>query len=677
MKSKTSTKQGKQASSKNTNQQAANPASQKTLRIILGSIVAAFGLLLYVNTFGHDYCLDDLAVIKSNKYTQQGLAGIPILLHTFYWQGFWTANAGLYRPLSMILFAIEWQFFPAAPHVYHVVNVLLYALLGYLLFSFLTKLFPKVNLIFPFIVSLLFIGHPLHTEVVANIKSADELLSFIFFLLTVINLWNYFSTNKKSKLYQAVGYFFIALFAKESVVTYLLVIPLMIYYFTNVPFARNRTIFFYLLGATVVFLMIHEAVLSSTGYSKITYTYLDNSLVAAKSFADRLATAMLMMGTYFKMLIIPYPMSYDYSFNQIPITNFSDIKVLASFILYIGMTVYAIMNFKKKTLISFCIFFYLITMALVSNVVVLIGSTMADRFLFVPSLSFCLLVGHFIMRFTSKQYLKSQYGSMAEFMTPNLEVIIPTICILGLYFFTTIDRNKDWKDDFTLMTHDVVNAPNSGRTHYNKGTEIMNVLAIPETDPAKKKVLFDTAVKELEISLQIDPVSSQPYQNMAVAYYYQGNYQKSIEYSRKMLKIKPDDAGMHLYLGKACYRINDFPDAIENLSYAASHDNNTDEVNTFLGGAYLMNNDYAHAIECYKKAIELNPKASVNYMNLGSAYGNGKDYKNAIETFNKALALSPNDPQILYYLSITYQSMGDKENAALYLSKSKAARGGK
>ena len=177
MKNKSNKNIGKQTIAKTAS---SNENTKKNLKIILGCIVAALGLLLYVNTFHHNYCLDDVAVIKANKFTQQGLAGIPTLLHTFYWQGYWTANAGLYRPLSMILFAVEWQFFPASPHIYHMVNVLLYALMGYLLFTFLTKLFPKVNLIFPFIISLLFMAHPIHIEVVANIKSADEILAFIF-----------------------------------------------------------------------------------------------------------------------------------------------------------------------------------------------------------------------------------------------------------------------------------------------------------------------------------------------------------------------------------------------------------------------------------------------------------------------------------------------------------------
>ncbi len=662
---------------KTTTTTASNPQFQKNLKLILGIVTGVFGILLYVNTFHHNYALDDVAVIKSNKFVQQGLAGIPTLLHTFYWQGYWNANAGLYRPLSMILFATEWQFFPYSPHIYHMVNVLLYGLMGFLLFTALSKVFNKVNLVFPFIVSLLFVAFPLHTEVVSNIKSADELLSFIFFLLTVNMLWTYFSTNNKSKLYLSVMFFFIALFAKESVVSYLLILPLMIYYFTNNDITKAIKAVIPFAIVTAVFLIIHTAVLASVGIPKITYTYLDNTLVAANNFMDKEATAMVMMGKYLTMLFIPYPMSYDYSFNEFPITNFADVKALASVVIYLALFAYAIINFKKKQLLSFCILFYLVTMSLVSNLFVLIGATFADRFLFVPSLGFCIAVGYLFTKLTKTYNLKKSFNSIGDFVSVNAKVMLPVAALLALYSFTTINRNKDWKDDFTLMTHDVNVSQNSSRTHYNNATEIMNVYAIPEENPDKKRILFDTVVKELERSLKLDSNSNQTYQNMSVAYYFHGDYAKSIEASKKVLSYDPNNDGMHLYLGKANFRNKDYASAIEHLNFAEQHGNKTSEVYSFLGGSYTMRLDYPKAIESYKKALMLTPNDAVTYSNLGGVYGNAGDFKSAIETFNKALELKPNDAQTLYYMAITYNGMGDKENAKKYMELSKAAQGHK
>ena len=86
-------------------------------------ILAAIAFLTYVNTLGHGFVLDDIAVIGENKLVHEGLAGIPRILTTFYWQGYWDVNAGLYRPLSLVMFAIEWQISPGNPFIHHLVQV--------------------------------------------------------------------------------------------------------------------------------------------------------------------------------------------------------------------------------------------------------------------------------------------------------------------------------------------------------------------------------------------------------------------------------------------------------------------------------------------------------------------------------------------------------------------------
>src|SRR5690606_27497992 len=111
---------------------------------LLGAIVAIIAFMVFANTLGHQYALDDVAVIYQNKFVQKGFAGIPDIMTTFYWQGYWEQNAGLYRPLSLIMFAMEWEFFPNQPFIGHFMNILLFALTCYLLFKVLLRLFPQL-----------------------------------------------------------------------------------------------------------------------------------------------------------------------------------------------------------------------------------------------------------------------------------------------------------------------------------------------------------------------------------------------------------------------------------------------------------------------------------------------------------------------------------------------------
>src|SRR3972149_9432274 len=150
-------------------------------------ISAVIGFCLYVNTVKHDYVLDDVGAITGNEFVMEGISGIPKILSVGMWH-FDNVNLGYYRPLSMITFAIENQFFPKNPHVSHLGNVILYAMTGLFLCMLLMNLFRNFHPIFSFITTLLFIAHPIHTEVVANIKSRDEILAFLNLIIGVFLL---------------------------------------------------------------------------------------------------------------------------------------------------------------------------------------------------------------------------------------------------------------------------------------------------------------------------------------------------------------------------------------------------------------------------------------------------------------------------------------------------------
>ena len=176
-------------------QKAANPGKNKgksssvnqvqgkknlPLWFALGCAVLAF--LLYANTLGFSYVLDDFSLIKENLLTQKGIAGLTEIFKSSYRSGYYLPDNDLYRPLSKAMFAIEWELAPNSPELSHWVNVLIYASIGFLLYRLLFSI-TNNNTWLSLVIALLFITHPLHTEVVSNIKSRDELLRFLFFLL--------------------------------------------------------------------------------------------------------------------------------------------------------------------------------------------------------------------------------------------------------------------------------------------------------------------------------------------------------------------------------------------------------------------------------------------------------------------------------------------------------------
>jgi ABC-type siderophore export system fused ATPase/permease subunit len=147
------------------NQKAESKKVAYPVKFVWGVVIAIIAFLLYSNTIGHDYALDDSGAITGNRYVQEGFSGIFKLLKVDFWH-FANVHLGYYRPLALITFAIEQHFFHGNPHISHFINCLIFAFSGFTLFIVLSKIFNSANSIFPFIVTLLFIAHPIQTQLV-------------------------------------------------------------------------------------------------------------------------------------------------------------------------------------------------------------------------------------------------------------------------------------------------------------------------------------------------------------------------------------------------------------------------------------------------------------------------------------------------------------------------------
>ena len=244
-----------------------NSKSFLDLKTSLGLIIAAFAFLLYAQTISYKYVNDDVGIIKTNTYVKSGISGIPKILKTDYWDGCkWDFHDALYRPASLVMFAIEWQFFPDNPQIGHFINVLLYAITCWLLFQLLFKIFDNKNLTIPFVCTLLFVAHPIHTEVVCNIKSRDEILCLLFGILSIFFLISYYSNKRLGYLILGSLFYFLSLLSKESGISFLLLIPLILYISKDINLKSMITVFSSLAGFTMIYLLIRYQVLLNVDY---------------------------------------------------------------------------------------------------------------------------------------------------------------------------------------------------------------------------------------------------------------------------------------------------------------------------------------------------------------------------------------------------------------------------
>jgi hypothetical protein len=279
-----------------------NDKDYKRLILNLGFLMFSVAFVIYFNTLNHGYVLDDFSTIKDNRVTTQGPKAIGDIFTHFYRYGYYTADDGLYRPLPVAIFAIEWWIAPNNPSLAHFVNVLLYALTGLILFRTLVKLMKNFNIILPLIATVLFITHPIHSEVVANIKSLDEILGFLFSFLTISFLCDYFENKSSGKLIAGIIFFFLALISKESAISMLVGAPLCFWFFRNEKKREiiTSTIGLFLVG--ILFLVIRAYVLGKSADTEAADALLNPLLSATDSFHS-FSNAMRIMGYYLRLFL--------------------------------------------------------------------------------------------------------------------------------------------------------------------------------------------------------------------------------------------------------------------------------------------------------------------------------------------------------------------------------------
>jgi tetratricopeptide (TPR) repeat protein len=607
------------------------------LKLILGLIAASLGFLLYIGTLNYEYTLDDFSTIKENKVVQKGFSGIGTLLTTSYRYGYWASNDELYRPLSLIMFAIEWQLFPDSPPVGHIISILLYALTAVVLFNLLLRLF-KNNLVIPFIATILFMAHPAHTEVVANIKSRDEILSFLLGILSIQWLLDYLETKKVTKIIWSTVMFFLALMAKESALTLLAIIPLLLYVFKDLPWKKGISSVIPLAGSAFVYIMIRASVLHGIVNTK-KVALLDNVLAGAPDFFTRSITAIYVLGRYLLLLVFPDHFSMDYSYSEITLLKISDYRFIISLLVYLGLAIYAIRKIKKKNTIAFSILYYLVSISIVSNIVIVIGTVMADRLLYAPSLALCLVVGIILARIFKTQQTETP-STLNVFLRQNIKPLAFTAVLLVLYSFKTISREKVWQNDMELYKSGVVDSPNSSRCQYLLGIEIRNKILKLEKDSVKRVLLHKQIENQYKKAIELCPFNFDAYRDLGRNYDEQGDTLSAINNYDLALKYNP----------------------YESLTL-----NNKAVI-------FFHMNKFSEAMEMFKLAVRSNPRYADGLKNLGSCYGVYKDYDNAILYFKKSLEYETDDlkkPETYRMMGMTYQYMGNQPLADMYLEKSR------
>jgi hypothetical protein len=501
-------------------------------------IIFLVTLGLYFRTVGFDYTLDDKIVICDNVFTSQGVAGISKIFTNESFTGYFQKQQDLvagsrYRPLSIVTFAMEYQFFQRPkedgygnpvndangkqlmsgnPAISHIINVLLYAFCGLLLFRVLSLLFPAKQgdrwyLSIPFAATVLFIVHPLHTEVVANIKGRDEIMALLFSLAALYYALRYVRRKKIYYLLMGTVCFFLATLSKENALTFVAIIPLTLYFFTNSKKSSIIGISLPFLFVAFIYMFIRVNVIGFIVKDAVITDLMNNPFFGMDS-GHKLATIIYTLGLYIKLLFIPHPLTHDYYPFAIPVMSFSNWQTLASIALWILLGFMAFRGLKKKDPLSYSVLFFILTLSMASNLLLPVGTFMNERFVFMSSVGFCMGMAYLLLEKLPALFTKQQHAI-------GLAGMIILVSAVIYFSVTTFIRIPAWKNNYTLDEADIVTSANSSRANcfmslglFKKSQQIASF------DPKMK--LLNRADAYLKRSLEIYPANSSSFQMMSV-----------------------------------------------------------------------------------------------------------------------------------------------------------------
>jgi hypothetical protein len=437
-------------------------------RGILFFAVFVVGCLVFANSTSNGFVLDDRKLVEENPLIRS-LGAIPVLFQADYWAPH--SKSGLYRPLVTTSYALEHQLTAGSPRGHHVTNVVLHGLISvFVLLVFLRFVADPMTAAAG---ALLFATHAIHAEVVANIAGRAELLAALLFLvalLLVVECRRHDGRAARGLYVASLATYLLSLLSKESGVT--LVGIVFLYDLVCGPDVRGdllprvgRTLarhwqgYAGYVGITALYLGMRYWALGPDSLPPL--IRLDNPIIML-DVPWRVLNALHVALRYLLLLFFPLHLSYDYSYDQIPlITELGDPRgwlVVATWGLIVAFLVWA---WRRLPGLFLAASFYFVTFSVTSNVVILIGTIMAERLVYLPSAGFCLALAVAIRTAAARLPVPARTATLAFAGAFGLVVVSNGV--------RAVDRNRDWRSQADLYLHDVEIVPGSAKALGNAG----------------------------------------------------------------------------------------------------------------------------------------------------------------------------------------------------------------
>jgi len=439
----------------------ANPTVKTATRAFILCLVLV--AVCYANSIPNAFILDDILIVGANERIRH-----IDPLH-FLFQSYWgdMNHAGIYRPLTIFSFSLEYPIWGVWAPGFRMTNLLLHALNGFLVFLLARGLLrsPAAGLA----AAVVYVVHPVQSEAVVSIVGRSELLAAALFF----SAWIAF---RKGHTWLAAATYFLAALAKESAVTFpaiaMLEMALTEGSIRKVMLSWRR---FAVLAVTgVAYLGLRGYVLGGLGIPA-SGQYLNGTL----TLTERWITSGRVFLQYLRLLFAPVQIASDYDFNSVPVAGVGDLDAWIGLALIAGLIVLALRAAKVRPAVSLGILFFFIVMLPVSNWIMPIALLMAERFLYTPIFGFALLAG--------AAWTALRSDSLRRLVAGGVVAVAALLCI---------SHNYVWQDTLTFHENAVRVVPNNARARLGYGFALLRTNKLEE------------AKEQFEAGLRILPKSA-------------------------------------------------------------------------------------------------------------------------------------------------------------------------
>ena len=485
--------------------------SDKTIFIVF----LLLGFLIFFNALNGDFIHDDLLVLSHSFFGQP------------YFEGFY--QAGLYRPLTQFSFGLNFLI-SSSPFGFHFVNVLLHILNSFLVFLFLKRF--SSNNHFSFIAALLFLVLPIHVEAVTSIVGRAELLSFFFGILTLL-LWS------NSKYLLSAVTLFLAILSKETAIAIMPIVFLL-----NWHYRKNWRWLIYYSGSVGLYFILRVVVLGQYAFqTKVEFVF---NPLAYSSFYERIFTVLKVLALYLQKIFVPFRLSADYSYDQIPIVvNLLSSPLSLTGLVILGLmlwAIYLVLWRKRDSIWIWGLIFFFLPFLIISNLIFPTGTIMAERLMYFPSLGALMILVVFI-----EQLFK---------LSRRLGLAILLI-LLVVYGFITVSQNRVWTSREALLADSFKKSPNSLAAKTNFG------------------ILMLEQDKELAKQLSLEVYEKYPdyIQNLnlrAAVEIQEWNLTEAEKFLERALELRPKHQNTLQNLSRVYFTLGKYPEAEETLKILVS-----------------------------------------------------------------------------------------------------------